>query len=113
MTIDPNGRETVVAPNGQLTLQCSYRNGRLSGAYRECDSTGKLLRQGYYHNGQMNGTWKIALDSSWETEATYGVGEFVNDRPMGTWCFYLNERPHSIVEYTLFDRTVLRVFAQN
>jgi antitoxin component YwqK of YwqJK toxin-antitoxin module len=99
MTI-ANGEQQEFAPNGQKILNCHYQNGKLSGPYHQYDDQGKLLRTGYYRNDQMVGPWSVSLDETWQTEATKGCGRFKNGQPVGLWTFYVNNKLHSIINYT-------------
>lgn len=105
----PDGRREEFNSNGQKILNCHYRNGKLSGPYHQWDDQGNLIRSGYYRNGQMTGHWITPLDSTWNTDATVGIGEIRHNRPVGSWTFELDGKLHSIVDYTSTGRVTVYV----
>jgi len=46
-------------PNGGLFHRVNYANGKRGGLFQEWDSTGALVREGYYQDGNRIGAWNI------------------------------------------------------
>lgn len=58
-----HGRVTLEHSNGELYVQAAYRDGQLSGAYREFNESGQIILQSGFREGRLHGRLNQWTDS--------------------------------------------------
>ncbi len=51
------GENTIIYPNGQLSLKGFYKNGELDGKFLYYNENGALMQKKYFENGKLTGTY--------------------------------------------------------
>lgn len=79
-----NGPRKVFAENGQVLAEENYVMGEYEGLHRSFDDSGNLSMQGYYSDGAMNGKWLVYYpDGSVKTEISFHNND--TDGPVRQW----------------------------
>lgn len=86
-SIDPDiyvdGEIRFFSETGERIRILNYQNGMLNGPAIYYYEDGSPQMQGMYTDDVKTGLWK-----QWDSDASYGIGEFLDDIPDGRWTFY-------------------------
>jgi uncharacterized protein len=80
-----NGEWQWYYKNGNTWRVEEFNAGNEDGIYKEYDSSGKVLVEGRYVDGVMEGDWKVSINNF------YAEGKYANDFKDGKWKYFYND----------------------
>ena len=90
------GREksTKYYENGQIELECYFKDGNLDGEWIEYYENGLVKNKGNYKDGKRDGNWVWV----WESAFIATEGQFKDGKKIGVWTYYYENGEFSYQE---------------